>query len=57
MVGAFIEWIAQPIEGPITDIVGGTLRLVYQRGLFDGFVAGVLVTLLVTISRRRCDRS
>lgn len=56
MVGKLIEWIAQPIEGPLSDFFGHTLKLVYQRGLFDGFVAGVLITLLMTIRWRGCNR-
>lgn len=55
MVGPLIEWIAQPIEGPLTGLVEGTLKLVYQRGLFDGFLAGCVLTLIFS-SRCRSRR-
>lgn len=61
MVGRVIRFLAQaqPIEGPLADMkefFNKTLPLVYQRGLFDGFVAGVLITLLCIIRFRGFKR-
>lgn len=46
MIGALIEWVAQPIEGPLKDLNAATLTLVFQRGLLDGFLIGCVLTLI-----------
>lgn len=53
MIGSLIEWMTQPIEWPFSGVVEGTLKLVYQRGLFDGFLAGCVLTLIFASRCRR----
>lgn len=47
------DWLSgiQTWHGPFSAATMAAIRLVYQRGLFDGFVAGVLLVLILKRDR------